>query len=72
MRNVINNLKKSDKRLNHSKIDKIQIMINDKGDGVIEERFQSLLSRYYIDLETTVKSSSFIFDHIYSFTSFRK
>ena len=47
-------------------------MINDKGDGVIEERFQSLLSRYYIDLETTVKGSSFIFDHIYSFTSFRK
>ena len=89
MRNVINNLKKSDtckiqltitinlsytnqERLKHSKIDKIQIMINDKGDGVIEELFQSLLLRYYIGLETTVKGSSFIFDHICSFTNFRK
>ena len=30
----------------HAKSDKIEIMINDKTDEVIEETFQSLLSRY--------------------------
>ena len=34
-------------------------MTNDKADEVIEELFQSLLSRYQIGLETTMKGSSF-------------
>ena len=46
----------------HSKSDNKQIMKNDK---VVTERFELLLSRYKIDLETTVKGSSFIFDHIH-------
>ena len=37
----------------HSKSDNIEIMINDKADEVIEELFQSLLSRYQIELETS-------------------
>ena len=43
----------------------IEIMINDKADGVIEELFQSLLSRYQTGLETSVKSSEFVFDCVY-------
>ena len=42
----------------NSKTENIEIMINDKADKVIEEVFQSLLSRYQIGLETTVKSSN--------------
>ena len=37
-------------------------MINYKADEVIEEIFQSLLSRYHIGLETSMKGSDFIFD----------
>ena len=46
----------------HSKSDNKQIMKNDK---VVTKRFESLLSRYKTDLETTMKGSSFIFDHIH-------
>ena len=42
----------------HSKIDNIEIMINDKADEVIEKRFESLLNnRYQIGLETSVRGS---------------
>ena len=36
----------------HSKSDNIEIMINDKADEVIGERFESILSRYQIGIET--------------------
>ena len=36
-------------------------MINDEVDAVIEELFQSLLSRYHVRLETSLKGSDFIF-----------
>ena len=36
----------------HSKNDKIEIMVNDKTDEVIEELFKSLHSRYQTGLET--------------------
>ena len=35
--------------------------MNDKSDEVNEELFQSLLSRYEIGLDTTIKDGSFIF-----------
>ena len=35
---------------------------SDKAHEVIEELFQSLLSRYQIGLETSMKGSDFIFD----------
>ena len=50
----------------HSKSDNIEIMINDKADEVIEELFQSLLSRYQIGSETTMKGSVFKFDCVRS------
>ena len=36
-------------------------MINDKAEEVIGECFRSLLSRYHIGLETTMKGRDFIF-----------
>ena len=47
------------------KSDNIEVMINDKADEVTEELFQSLLSRYQIGLETSVKGSEFAFDCIH-------
>ena len=49
----------------HSKSHNIEMMINDRADKVIEELFQSLLSRYQIGLETTVRGSDFIFDYVH-------
>ena len=37
-------------------------MVNDKTVEVIEEIFQSFLSRYQIGFETSMKGSDFIFD----------
>ena len=44
----------------HSKSDNIKIMSNDKADEVIEELFQSLLSRYQVGLEASMKVSDFV------------
>ena len=45
--------------------DNIEIMIN-KGDGVIQDiPFQSLLSRYPIALETSMRGCNFIFDCVH-------
>ena len=41
-------------------------MINDKAEKVIKELFQSLLSRYQIGLETSMKGSGFVFDCVLS------
>ena len=49
----------------HSKSDNIEIMINDKSDEVIEELLQSLLSRYQIGLETSMRGSNCIFDYVH-------
>ena len=40
-------------------------MINDKADEVIEELFESLLSRYQIGLEKSMKRSDFIFNCVH-------
>ena len=53
------------KHVRHLKSDNIEIMIYDQADEVIEERLQSLLSRYQIGLETLIKSSNFVFNCIY-------
>ena len=45
----------------HSKSDNSEIIIYGKTDEVIKERFQSLLNRYQIGLETSMKGSDFIF-----------
>ena len=40
-------------------------MIYDNGDEVIDEPFQSLLSRYQIGLEISMRGSDFIFDCVH-------
>ena len=45
----------------HSKSENVKIMINDKEDKVIEERFQSL----QIGLETSRKGSDFVIDCVH-------
>ena len=49
----------------HPKSSNIEIMISDKEDEGIEERFQSLLSRYQIELVTSMKGSDFVFDCVH-------
>ena len=58
----------------YSKSDNIELMISDKADEIIEDFFQSLLSRYQIGLETSMKDSDFIFDciHLLYITNFIK
>ena len=49
----------------HSKGDDIEIMINDKANEVIKELFQSLVSRFQIGLEISMRGSDFIFDCVH-------
>ena len=37
----------------------------DKGDEFIEKRFESLLNRYHLGLETSISGSDFIFDCVH-------
>ena len=48
----------------HSKSDNIEVMTYDNANKVIEEIFESLLSRSQIGLETLLKGSDFIFDAV--------
>lgn len=45
----------------HSKIDDLEIMINNKVDEVIEKLFQSFLFKYKNELEKSMKGSNFVF-----------
>ena len=47
----------------HSKSDKTEIVINDKGDEVIKQHFKSLKDRYQNNLQS-VKGSEFGFDYV--------
>ena len=49
----------------HSESDNIELMMNDKADKIIEELFQSLLSRYQIGLETLMWGSNFFIDCVH-------
>ena len=46
----------------HSKSDNMEIMTRNKADEVIDELFESLLSRYQIGSETFIKGGDFIFN----------
>ena len=54
--------KYTNERLIPSKGDTIEIMTFDKADEVVQELFESLLSRYKIGLEARMKGSNFIFN----------
>ena len=48
----------------HSKSNNIETMINDEAYEVIKKPFESILSRYQIGLETTMKGKDFVFDYV--------
>ena len=52
-----------DTQLMHSKSDNIEIMIANKTDGIINELFESFLTRYQLGLES-MKGNDFVFDSI--------
>ena len=47
----------------HSKSDKIEIMINEEADQVVNEIFSSLKNRYQNNLES-MEGSEFVFDYV--------
>ena len=49
----------------HSKSDNTEVMVYDKADEVIDERFESLLFWYQIGLEISMRGSDFIFMFTY-------
>ena len=49
----------------YSKSDNREFMIYDNTDEVIEELFESILNRYQIELETSMRGSDFIFDCVH-------
>ena len=49
----------------HSKSDNIEIIINDKADQVTENFFKSVLNRYQIVLETSMRNEDYIFDCVH-------
>ena len=49
----------------HSKSDNKEFTIYDKVDELTKELFESLLYRYQIGSETSVKSSDFVFDCVH-------
>ena len=51
--NFISSKDNGEERVMHSKNDKIEIMINDKADQVIEKRFEPLLNTHKIGLKTS-------------------
>ena len=51
--------------MKHLKSGNIEIMINNKVDEVIEDFFESLISRYQIGLETSMRGNGFIFDCVH-------
>ena len=51
--------------MENSKSDNIEFMIYDNTDEVTEELFESILNRYQIGLETSMRNSDFIFDCVH-------
>ena len=62
--NSISSKDPDEKRKMHSKSDNIEFMPYDNVNEFINELFESLLSRYQIGLETSMRGSDFIFDSV--------
>ena len=62
--NFIYYIDNDEERVMHSKIDNIEIMINDEVDEVMKEIFDSLKNRYQNNLES-MKGSEFVFDYVH-------
>ena len=59
--NLISSKDTDEKCVIHSKSDNIKIINYDKADETIKELFDSLLQRYQVELETSIKGSDFMF-----------
>ena len=62
--NCMSSKDNDDKRLMHPQSDNIEIMIGSKTDEIINELFESLISRYQIFLEMSMKGSEFVFKYV--------
>ena len=60
--NFISSKDVDEERAMHSKRDNIEFMTYDNANEIVNELFESLLSRYQIGLETSMTGSDFIFD----------
>ena len=54
-----------EERVMHSKSDNIEFMIHDNTDEVTKELLESCFNKYQIRLETSMRSSDFIFDCVH-------
>ena len=62
--NFISSKDVDEDRVIHSKSDNIEFMPYGNANEVVNELFESLLSRYQIDLETSMRGSDFFFDSV--------
>ena len=62
--NFISSLHNAEERLMHSESGKIEIMISEEADDVIQGILESLKNRYQSNLEY-LKGSEFVFDYVY-------
>ena len=60
--NFISSKDVDEERVMHSKSNNIEFMPYDNGNEVVNDLFESLLSRYKIGLETSMRGSDFVFD----------
>ena len=59
----ISSIDSDEEHVMHSKSDKIEIMINEEADQVVNEIFSSLKNRYQNNLES-MEGSEFVFDYV--------
>ena len=64
--NFISSTDNNEKHVMHSKIDNIEIIINDEEDEVIKDLLDSLKNRYQNNLES-MKGSHFVFNYVHFF-----
>ena len=62
--NFMSSKDRDEKQLMHSKSDNIETLIGNETLPIIKEFFQSILSRYQIGLETSMKDSDWVFESI--------
>ena len=62
--NFISSKDVDEDRVMYSKSDNIELMLYDNANEVVNELFESLLSRYQIGLEMSMRGSDFLFDSV--------
>ena len=62
--NFVSSKNTDEERAMDSKSDKIEVMVYDKANEVIDKNFESLFNRYYIGLQTAIRGGDFTIDCI--------